>query len=450
MLKLLLLSGWYRVQPFSKYIVLALLLAPLMAASGHSTEANLSEKIAQNSSVAEITDSVATEPEEYGPAANFDNLQVASLGVADDSILGEPDSAPNKIAVITQPERLEVYKIDSLAEADGSSPTQVAGSDSLAAVELAPVPNDANDANSVSKSLPSGLSASQRNLVERLKAARIQPVLRSDGTVAMALPDTKSLKAAKLNPSLRPSQPLENPVEAPKQGQDQEDPLGSPHRIPWKWITATQETVAARGGSGTRYYRSLPVISPDGRYAVYSRVTLEVKPEMYNSKVTSTLFIEDREKKTLRVLTSTSPIRDPLLRAKIASQPETDGTIGVLVPVSWSQKGDRFLARRFEGVFNTADATDQAVVWDRQNNNTNNLAPSQEIYEHDTAVLLGWSKTQPDHVLFRAGKLGDEDWPLVQVSSDGKTVTTTSDVDQPMTYGQKITNVWPGPQIAVR
>jgi hypothetical protein len=121
-----------------------------------------------------------------------------------------------------------------------------------------------------------------------------------------------------------------------------------------------------------------------------------------------------------------------------------------LVPVSWSQKGDRFLARKFEGLFNTADASDEAVIWDRQRNNTNSIAPAQEAYEYDTAVLLGWSKTQPDQVLFRAGKLGDEDWPLVQVSSDGKTVTTSSETDQPMTYGQKLTNVWGDPQVAVR
>ena len=54
-----------------------------------------------------------------------------------------------------------------------------------------------------------------------------------------------------------------------------------------------------------RYYRSVPVVSPDGRYAMYSRVQLEVRPEMYNSRVSSVLFIEDRQTQQLQVVTST-------------------------------------------------------------------------------------------------------------------------------------------------
>jgi len=64
-------------------------------------------------------------------------------------------------------------------------------------------------------------------------------------------------------------------------------------------------------------------------------------------------------------------------------------------------------------------------------------------------VLLGWSKSQPDHVLFRAGELGEENWPLVKVANDGKTVTTTDD-DQPITFGKQVTEIWAGPQVAYR
>ena len=64
-------------------------------------------------------------------------------------------------------------------------------------------------------------------------------------------------------------------------------------------------------------------------------------------------------------------------------------------------------------------------------------------------MLLGWSKNQPDHALFRAGEMGEEDWPLVQVTTDGQTVNTT-DADQPITFGKKITEVWAGPQFASR
>jgi hypothetical protein len=53
-------------------------------------------------------------------------------------------------------------------------------------------------------------------------------------------------------------------------------------------------------------------------------------------------------------------------------------------------------------------------------------------------------------VLFRAGELGDENWPLVKVASDGKTVTTTTDADQPITFGDKVTELWADPQVASR
>lgn len=120
------------------------------------------------------------------------------------------------------------------------------------------------------------------------------------------------------------------------------------------------------------------------------------------------------------------------------------------MPVSWSEKSDRFLARKFEGIFNTGDSTDQAVIWDLQKNQTNTVAPAQEVNEHEKiAVLLGWSKNDPDHVIFRAGEMGEEEWPLVKVAIDGKTAATT-DADQPITYGDKLTQVWAGPQVASR
>ncbi|MEH1892834.1 MAG: hypothetical protein V7K92_26450 [Nostoc sp.] len=51
--------------------------------------------------------------------------------------------------------------------------------------------------------------------------------------------------------------------------------------------------------------------------------------------------------------------------------------------------------------------------------------------------------------VFRAGELGEENWPLMQVANDGKTVTTTND-DQPITFGKKVTEIWAGPQVAYR
>jgi hypothetical protein len=340
---------------------------------------------------------------------------------------------------------------------------KIGGSQVLPADQIKPLTGEDNsqdrsnvaDSPATSQVAPlAEMPASQSDLIQKLKDAKIKSLQGNNLSLSskdVVLP----LATSKVAPILKESQPT-SVQEIPTGGQIDEsqtaaDPIGSPHPIPWKWIMVTQETVGGNGGSGVRHYRSVPVVSPDRKYAVYSRVQLEVKPEMYNSRVSSVLFVQDMQTKRLRVMATTSAVSDPLLKAAVesAEQPDTNGTIGVLVPVSWSEKGDRFLARRFEGIFNTADSTDQAVIWDRQQNNINTVAPAQEESDHERiSILLGWSKNQPDHVLFRTGELGDEDWPLVKVGSDGKTVNVTT--DQPITFGERVTPVWGEPQVASR
>ncbi|MBD2357618.1 hypothetical protein H6G41_23890 [Tolypothrix sp. FACHB-123] len=442
MLKPLLLSGWFRTQPFIKYAVIAILIAPLVAASGHSTSAHQSE-VANNTSEGEQSASASLK------LAAVSEPDLADLLTADSTTAPrELDSHMQGMATVGE----SPSSVDNLQSSDGVesilqqdhaiSSSNVAGKDPLAAVELAP---------------STKLNSHQLNLLEKLKDSKIKSLKAAGNSLPREIILTQSLAATQVSPILKPAQPNANteiPVsEQPGSEQAANDPIGSPHPIPWKWILATQEAIASQGGSGVRYYRSVPVASPDGKYVVYSRVRLEVKPQMYNSRVTSVLFVEEVKTKKLRVIASTSVLGDPLLNVKQtqeAGQPE--GTIGVLVPVSWSEKGDRFLARRFEGIFNTADATDRAVIWDSQNNQANTVSPvSESEDEHEKiAVLLGWSKGQPDRVLFRAGQLGEEEWPLVQVAADGKIVNTNTNADQPITFGQKHTDVWAGPQVAYR
>ncbi|MGI2901861.1 hypothetical protein [Tolypothrix sp. VBCCA 56010] len=420
MLKTLLLSGWFRVKPFTKYVVVVLFIAPLVAASGHSSSAKQSQ-------VAQIT-----------PAS------------------GNSDSEPVEIAAV-DPQLSQVDKMQPLTAEDNSLSSQEPTVDRLAAVELAPlIEEEASTPDplaAVELAPPTSVSGSQSNLVERLKAAKLKSLTSEDTVIAIDKPADESLDAATISPVKGGSQPNTTNINVDPQPDEsqtaQTDPIGSPYPIPWEWIQSTQEAMSSKGG-GVRYFRSRPVVSPDGRYAVYSRVQLEVKSQMHNSRVSSVLFIEDRQTKNLRVVSSTSYNRDALLNVKVSSpDPNGEGTIGVLVPVSWSEKGDRFLARRFEAVFNTSDASDSAVIWDRQKNNTNTVAPSDGNEEHDKiSVLLGWSKNQPDNVMFRTGELGDENWPLVTVSSDGKTGAAT-EVDLPTTYGEQVTQVWT-PQVAYR
>ncbi|MDZ7965499.1 MAG: hypothetical protein RM368_11045 [Nostoc sp. DedSLP03] len=444
MLKPLLLSGWFRTQPFLNYVVVVILIAPLLGASAHTIPVR--SEVHKLTSITEESDSGSKEIAVVGEPEIAETLKTDQI----ESITEEFDSVPTQSTAVQEPQVLPANKIESSTEVDNylsSSDLDVSDvtvPDSLAAVELAP-----------STDVP----VSQLNLIRKLKAANVKFLRGQENYLSREKSLTESLTATQVAPAIKESQSTtmtEIPVVEPanESQAEQIDPIGSPHPIPWKWITATQEAVAANGGSGVRHYRSVPVISPDGKYAVYSRVQLEVKPQMYNSRVTSVLFVQDMHTKKLWVMASTTPVSDPLLKVKAVkaeSSEETDpsGKIGVLVPVSWSEKGDRFLARKFDGIFNTGDSTDSAVIWDRQKNHANTVAPVSDEEHEKIAVLLGWSKSQPDRVLFRAGELGEENWPLMQVANDGKTITTT-DSDRAITFGKKVTEIWAGPQVAYR
>jgi hypothetical protein len=265
---------------------------------------------------------------------------------------------------------------------------------------------------------------------------------------AQAEPENLFIEAS---PSLVPSSQtsIEVPVEVPEEiAPDmteqlelvQIDPLDSPHPIPWNWVLATHAELSESGDFGSRYYRSQSLVSPDGRYAAYSRIHMQGQPELYRSRVTSVMFLENLQTGDLRTITPSSPLAEnPMVSNQEADMP---GTIAIIIPVSWSQESDRILARQFEGLFSTSDASDYAVIWDRQQNRTSTLAP--ERIEYSNAVLLGWSQTNPDQVLFRAGELGDEHWPVWAVDLNGQTALALD--DEPVVYGQVVNQVWAGPQ----
>jgi hypothetical protein len=437
MLKSLLLSGWFRVQPFLKYVIVVILIAPLVGVSVNSSVAKQSQlkvgKISSGLSKSDLTSQVTVIAREKDLKLGEVNSLEAKIG----------NVLPGNKQVREERQVLLAEKIDSgVGQENQHSSSNVPVSDLLA------VDKQVNSAN---------IPVNQTDLLQKLKDAKNDALGGGVNSLESESRKNEILRTATETSSIRESKPdsmAEIPVEEQQNQSDAvpDDPMGSPHPIPWKWIMMTQEAIGGQGLSGVRHYRSIPVISPDGRYAVYSRVQLEVQPEMHNSRVTSLLFIEDRQTKKLRVMAKTAVISDPLLNQPISAQEtDTEGKIGVLVPVSWSQKGDRFLARKFVGIFNTADVTDHAVIWDRQENHTKTVAPAQEEDEHEKiAILLGWSKKQPDHVLFRAGELGEENWPLIQVASDGKSVNVTNDGDQAVTFGERDTQIWAEPQVASR
>ncbi len=413
MLKPLLVSGWFRVKPFLKYIAIVIVISPLVGMSLHAT-------LAKQLEVANVSSENHKFPTKLAKsAARKLNLQFSQV-----------NSHTGKISVGEGIQSLPKDIVVSGAEREHSQ----VGNDVVK--ETVPSVNVAQ--------LLEQTSVNQVNLIQKLRDATEEADLNS-----LESGNSKELATSTVTPR-KGEIPVSEPKNEPEMAQN--DPIGSPHPIPWQWIMATQEAVGGKGGSGVRYYRSIPVVSPDGKYAIYSRVQMEVKPEMHNSRVNSVLFVEDKKTKQLRVMTSTSVVIDPLLNRQpsVSAEADNDGKIGVLVPVSWSEKGDRFLARKFVAIFNTADATDQAVIWNRQHDNLNVVSPAQSQDDHEKiAILLGWSKKQPNKVLFRAGELGEENWPLLQVANDGRTIDISAEGDQAVTFGER-GRIWSDPQVASR
>lgn len=217
------------------------------------------------------------------------------------------------------------------------------------------------------------------------------------------------------------------------------DPLNSPHPVPWNWVMAMLSDRSSLNAPRLRYYRSQSLISPDGQYAAYSRIQLQLYPDFTRSRVASVLFLENLQTGDLQTITASSPFSDNPFIANVADEA---GTIAIIVPIAWSEAGDRILAREFESIFGSDLASDFAVVWERQSNRTYTIAPTHVQYSN--AVLLGWSQTHPGQVLFRAGMLGNENWPLYAVDVSGETAYANN--DQPVTFGRVVDSIWSGPQ----
>ncbi|MGB0562158.1 MAG: hypothetical protein ACPGVO_10185 [Spirulinaceae cyanobacterium] len=219
------------------------------------------------------------------------------------------------------------------------------------------------------------------------------------------------------------------------------DPLNSPHPIPWNWILETYETFKQLPESEPRHYRTANVVSPEGNYAAYSRIQMSTQPDFSGSQITSVMFLEDLHTGDLQTVTASSPVAQNLLPK---TQTEKAGVFSILIPVSWSQTGDRLLARQFEGLLSTSLASDYAVIWERSTQQTCTCVPEGPDYSN--AIVLGWSATHLDQVLFRVGSLGEDPWLLWRVDPQGKTDLATG--DRPLVFGQIQPATWGGAQIS--
>lgn len=220
----------------------------------------------------------------------------------------------------------------------------------------------------------------------------------------------------------------------------QVDPLDSPHPIPWSWVLATLSASQSSNLPGTYYYRTQSLISPNQDYAAYSRIQMQVSPDYFGSSVTSVLFVENLRTGDLQAITPNAPLADnPFLK----TGSDLQGRISIAISVSWSEAGDRLLAREFESILGSDIASDYAVIVDRNRNRVHTISPTRIRYTN--AVLLGWSHLHSSRVLFRAGMMGDEHWQQWSVDTTGH--TTLARGDRPATFGQIANSVWTGPQM---
>ncbi len=217
------------------------------------------------------------------------------------------------------------------------------------------------------------------------------------------------------------------------------DPLNSPFPIPWQWILNTQAAVSAGKHSGSELYRSPSLYDPQKQFAAYCRVRLQLKPVAYESRVTSTLFIENLQTGTLHTVIARSPLAPhPFQHNDIVDAP---GIISLLMPISWSADGKKLLGRQFEGFLGSSEITDYGVIWHSETQETLTLAPDATIgYTH--AILLGWSEQQPDNILFQAGCMGDDHWHIWAIDPAGN--TSLAKGDQGVAYGEMSSNAWSG------
>ncbi len=216
------------------------------------------------------------------------------------------------------------------------------------------------------------------------------------------------------------------------------DPLDSPYPIPWSWVQATQ--FATEVSPHLRYYRTQALVSPDGVYAAYSRIQMQVERDFTQSQVSSVLFIENLQTGDFQTIPIDAPFAENPFGSYMEAPPT--GAIAIVIPVAWSARSDRLLAREFESVFGSGMGSDFAVVWDRSSGQVSTIAPGGISYTN--AVLLGWSQTHPDRVLFRAGELGDPEWRVWSVDTVGH--TNPAFEDHPIGFGQTMTHLWAGPQ----
>jgi hypothetical protein len=210
-----------------------------------------------------------------------------------------------------------------------------------------------------------------------------------------------------------------------------QDPLNSAYPIPWDSIWAHQSQATQSGKAVTMRYLSPSLPSPDGQTKVHSDIRLHLNPEMTNSYISSQLIIADLRGTVLQSIPSSFHLGNGPVQETAATH---NGTLSILMPAAWSKDGQQLLARQFEAVFGSDVSSDYALVWNRRTQQSKIVAPTPLSY--DTAILLGWSHSNPNQILFKTSTLGESGNAILAVNNDGTVIASPGDrplpIEQPM------------------
>lgn len=161
--------------------------------------------------------------------------------------------------------------------------------------------------------------------------------------------------------------------------------------IPRLWLQDIQQQSFERNCTLVGILRGQPLVSEDGRWEVYSRVTYKITPVGFG-RLSSALFVRDRQTQSLETIYAPASIF------------RQDDDLGLdflfLLPIEW--RNDRVLVREFSGLFRSQAILNQAIVWhpptDSSPARLHIETPQPDV---PATVLLGWDpQSESNRILF--------------------------------------------------
>lgn len=189
--------------------------------------------------------------------------------------------------------------------------------------------------------------------------------------------------------------------------------------IPRLWLQDIQDRAYQNNCTMVGVLRGQPLVSNDGRWEVYSRVTYEITPLGFG-RLSSTLFSRDRQTQALETIYAPASIF------------RTDEELGLdflfLLPIEW--RNNRVLVREFSGLFRSQAILNRAIVWQPPTE----AAPARlqiETPQSDfpATVLMGWEpEPESNRILFA---ISDFSGPPQVVSISDLVTLPVNDIPAP-------------------